>query len=60
MAKAAQVVLRVEGMPELMANLRHQMAEILRDEAEGEPEFVRVRLLHAAAVFETGIEEPEP
>jgi hypothetical protein len=50
----ASIEVRLADMPEVLAGLRHEMAEILRECAEGETAQVRDKLLEAAAAFEAG------
>lgn len=50
---------RVTEMPELMAILRREVGQILRDMADDEDPRVAARLREIAALFETGqLEEP--
>lgn len=51
----AEIVVRLEDFPETLAALRAEMANLLREEAKGEPEFVVRKLEECALAFETGI-----
>jgi hypothetical protein len=49
-----RLTVRLADFPAVVWGLTHQLAEILREEAEGEPEFVARRLRGIAASFEAG------
>lgn len=55
MAKAPTITLRVADMPEMLWDMAHALADLLRKSAEGEPEFVRRKLYEVAGRFEAGI-----
>lgn len=55
MAKTPTITLRVADMPELLWDMAHALADLLRETAEGEPEFVRRKLYEVADRFEAGI-----
>lgn len=46
--------IRIADAPEVIAGLRRLLADRLRAEAEGEPEFVASKLRRIAADFEAG------
>lgn len=48
------VVVDVKNVPEIVFELRREMAKILRDEAEGEHPLVAKKLREVADVFEVG------
>jgi hypothetical protein len=48
------VTLKVSEFPGVIAGLRRAIAERLRSEADGEPEFVASKLRKIAADFEAG------
>lgn len=49
-----KVELSIRDMPECLWELRHLMARMLRDAADGEPEIVAKKLYELATVFEVG------
>lgn len=53
----ARISLDLLNCPRLIADLRREMANLLRREADGEPEFVRRKLFRCAEAFESGITE---
>lgn len=50
----ANIVVDVMKAPELIAGLRKEMADMLREEADGEPQIVKRKLEALAAAFEVG------
>ncbi len=52
----ATIKLSIEDMPKVLAGIRREIANMLRAEAEGEPEFVASKLREIAARFESGME----
>lgn len=48
--------INLSDMPEAIAGLRRALANRLRSEAEGEPEFIAAKLRRIAAEFEVGID----
>lgn len=53
---SAKITLEISGLPEVIQALRRQLAQILRNEADGEPDHVARKLNRIADDFETGIE----
>lgn len=53
------ISIRLEDSPKLVFGLSQSLADLLREEAEGEPEFVRKKLESVAAKFEAGIRAAE-
>ncbi len=49
------IELRIMDMPQVLASMRREIAKMLRDEAEGEPDFVERKLREIAARFESGL-----
>jgi hypothetical protein len=54
---ALSVNLSVSNMPELIASLRRELADILREAARGEPPATAARLRKIADLYETGLRE---
>ena len=54
---AATIRVNLGDMPAIVWRLRQAMADVLRAEAEGEPEFTARKLREIAARFEAGISE---
>jgi hypothetical protein len=56
MAGRASLTISITGIPEAMAELRHGLADLLREEAgaEADPRVAR-RLREVAATFEVGL-----
>lgn len=51
------LTIRVSDMPEVLWELRRMLAQLLRDEADGEPEIVAKKLRGLAARFEAAVNE---